>query len=190
VAQGRQQPRDPELSVQGVIWSASRRHRGSPPAQPVHRRVQGVPHPRRGGADVRRCDARRRPKVEGETATSDMLLRAVSHSPVPGGGGQRSGLLPAAPRQPHGHAVQRRLLRPGHGAMAAYCNRGPAGRWIRDGLVPRPTRAEWLFGGCLSHIQNSRDGALVLGGRSNEAVDQAILPTLVRAFSPGGGVVR
>jgi hypothetical protein len=36
--------------------------------------------------------------VEGETATSDMLLRAVSHSPVPGGGGQRSGLLPAAPR--------------------------------------------------------------------------------------------
>jgi hypothetical protein len=110
-----------------------------------------------------------------------MLLRAVSHSPVPGGGGQRSGLLPAAPRQPYGHAVQRRLLRPGHGAMAAYCNRRPAGRWIRDGLVPRPTRAEWLFGGCLSHIQNcSRDGALVLGGRSNGVVDQAILPTLVR----------
>jgi hypothetical protein len=56
--------------------------------------------------------------VEGEATTSDMLLRAVSPFPVPGGG-QRSRLLPAAPRQPHGQAVQRSLLRPGHGTMAA-----------------------------------------------------------------------
>jgi hypothetical protein len=70
--------------------------------------------------------------------------------------------------------------------MAAEGTQGP-GRGTRDGLVPRLRRAEWLFGVCLPHIQNSRDGALVLGGPSNGVVDQAILPTLVR---PSRGFVN